>query len=60
MLTRHDAAVEGFHGSPTILIDGTDPFPVADGTTVASRLYFTDAGLEGAPSVRQLEEVLRR
>lgn len=51
--------LEGFHGSPTILIDGTDPFPVADGMTVACRLYATDAGLEGAPSVVQLEDVLR-
>lgn len=59
VLSSHDAAVEGFHGSPTILVDGTDPFPVADGTTVACRLYATETGLEGAPSVRQLEDVLR-
>ncbi|GAW49228.1 MULTISPECIES: hypothetical protein [unclassified Nocardioides] len=60
VLSSNDAAVAGFHGSPTILVDGTDPFPVADGTTVACRLYATERGLEGAPSVRQLEEVLRR
>jgi hypothetical protein len=60
VLSSHAATVEGFRGSPTILVDGTDPFPVADGTTVACRLYATERGLEGAPSVRQLEEVLRR
>lgn len=55
-----DVAAEGLHGSPTILVDGSEPFPVADGTTVSCRLYRTDVGLEGAPSVGQLEEVLRR
>lgn len=59
VVSSRDACVDGFHGSPTILVDGVDPFPVADGTTVACRLYRTEAGLEGAPSVRQLEEVLR-
>ncbi|GAB3257846.1 hypothetical protein [Nocardioides dilutus] len=60
VLSSNDAMIEGFHGSPTILVDGTDPFPVADGTTVACRLYTTERGLEGAPSVRQLERVLGR
>ena len=43
----------GFAGSPTILIDGADPFP--NGTTgFACRLY----GGEHAPSVAELVRVL--
>jgi Alkylmercury lyase/Bacterial regulatory proteins, gntR family len=57
----NDAAVAGLRGSPTILIDGHDPFPDSDATTrLACRLYRTDAGTEGAPSVPDLVEVLRR
>lgn len=48
----------GLHGSPTFLVDGRDPFPVGEGTSWACRLYPTDRGLEGCPSVTQLEEVL--
>lgn len=45
----------GMHGSPTILIDGCDPFDKA-GTrpSMSCRLYRTAAGLEGAPSVAEL------
>lgn len=50
----------GLHGSPTFLVDGRDPFPVGEGTSWACRLYRTDAGLEGSPSVDQLEDVLAR
>jgi len=45
----------GLGGSPTFLVDGVDPFPVGDGTSWACRLYRTEAGLQGAPSVAQLE-----
>ena len=58
--THHDAAATT-HGSPTILIDGVDPFP-ADrrGSSGHCRLYATARGFEGAPSVDQLVEALRR
>ncbi|GAC1363129.1 MAG: hypothetical protein NVSMB32_04380 [Actinomycetota bacterium] len=54
-----DAARLGFHGSPTVLIDGTDPFgdkspPVG----YACRLYDTEQGHEGAPSLAQLAAAL--
>ena len=51
-----------FAGSPTILIDGADPFAEqATGTGAFScRVYYGDAGLSGAPSVEQLRQVLRR
>src|SRR5207302_10296620 len=47
-----EAAATGFHGSPTILIDGKDPFDTSgDGGGLSCRLYPTPNGLEGAPSV---------
>lgn len=54
------AASAGMHGSPTVLVNGQDPF--ADDTTVASlscRLYPTPTGFDGAPSVDALADVLR-
>ncbi len=52
-----DAAAHalGMHGSPTILIDGHDPF-IEPGThpSMSCRLYRTPAGLEGAPSTTEL------
>lgn len=45
-------------GSPTILVDGRDPFPSSDGPSLACRLYGTTAALSGAPTVAQLVEVL--
>lgn len=59
VLARRDALAAGLHGSPTILIDGSDPFPFTGDGTAACRLYPTGCGLESAPSVEQLEEVLR-
>lgn len=49
-----------FRGSPTILIDGRDPF-TNDSALVglACRIYQTEAGAEGAPSVAQLSRALR-
>ncbi|WP_329384863.1 DF family (seleno)protein [Streptomyces sp. NBC_01716] len=48
-----------FPGSPTIRIDGQDPFP-APGETygLTCRLYATRDGLAGAPTVDQLVQVL--
>jgi len=51
----------GFTGSPTILIDGVDPFATADTIpSVACRLYVTDDGVQGAPSIEELVKVLQR
>ena len=55
-----EATSAGFRGSPTILIDGTDPFPTVGPTGLSCRLYATEAGREGAPSVEQLVEALSR
>ena len=58
--TAEQARRLGFHGSPTVLIDGGDPFPVAgDGPGgLACRVYATPDGLRGAPTRAQLRAVL--
>jgi len=59
--TVERAEALGFRGSPTILIDGTDPFAdpgVSAG--LACRLYRTAGGAQPAPTVEQLRAVLAR
>ncbi|MGP4025809.1 alkylmercury lyase family protein [Actinomadura sp. 3N407] len=67
-ITRHiidteaEAARLGMHGSPTLLINGVDPF-AAPGTAtgVSCRLYRDETGQAGgAPSVAALHDVLQR
>lgn len=60
ILTQADAQRFGMHGSPTILIDGHDPFRAADEPSLACRLYRTAGAVEGAPTVADLVEVLSR
>lgn len=57
--TDDDAVEYRFAGSPTLLIDGVDPFasgqmPVG----LACRTYVTDEGPAESPTVAQLEEAL--
>ena len=57
-----EAARWGMHGSPTLLVDGRDPFAVP-GTVpaVACRLYEGENGrVEGAPAVSALRRVLEQ
>lgn len=57
--TVEEAEELGFLGSPTIRIDGTDPF--ASGTEqvgLACRVYATPSGLSGSPTTDQLVQVL--
>jgi hypothetical protein len=57
--TPKQAAAVGFGGSPTILVDGVDPFAQPDDPTgVACRTYQTPEGARGAPTVDQLRAVL--
>ncbi len=59
--TAEQAERWGFAGSPTILVDGSDPFPAPpDRAGLACRLYPTDEGAQGAPTVEQLVTVLER
>lgn len=56
-----DAVRLDFTGSPTILLDGTDPFATPSaGPALACRLYATPDGLAGSPSLDQLVDVLTR
>src|SRR2546429_3541416 len=58
--TDDQAARHGMHGSPTLLIDGADPFAQpGQPTSLSCRLYRTENGTEGAPSLRALHQVLR-
>lgn len=45
----------GFHGSPSILLDGRDPFASPDaGVGLSCRVYQTPDGPAGAPTLDQL------
>ena len=71
-LGRADAALElvdvhgiadlprDWAGSPTVLVDGRDPFANGDlpASRDACRIYRTAAGLEGAPSLDELRSAL--
>jgi hypothetical protein len=57
--TPEEAQAAGFRGSPTVLIDGRDPFAdPAAGTGLSCCVYPTEEGLTGSPSVGQLLAVL--
>ena len=59
--SREEAERLRMRGSPTILIDGRDPFARGAGPTeMACRLYDSDVGLSGVPTLRQLVEALTR
>jgi hypothetical protein len=49
----------GFRGSPTILIDGIDPFTSgAEPIGMSCRVFRTEHGAQGAPTEDQLRDVL--
>lgn len=57
--TDEDATRVGFTGSPTIWVDGTDPFARLDAVpALACRVYATADGLAGSPTVDQLAAAL--
>jgi hypothetical protein len=57
---EREAARQGMHGSPTILVDGRDPFPgPGQSGTLSCRLYRdSDGRVDGAPSANQLRQVI--
>jgi hypothetical protein len=58
---QEDADRFSFPGSPSVLLDGRDPFPMnSDSFGVTCRRYLTPAGPSGTPTVGQLTEVIRR
>lgn len=57
--TPEEAERLGFLGSPTILMDGRDSWAAPDCPIgLSCRIYRTEHGAEGSPSVAQLVEVL--
>lgn len=54
--TLEEAEALGFSGSPTILVDGEDPFPHSAEVAIACRLY----GDDHAPSVTKIVAALRK
>ncbi len=55
-----EAAEElSFRGSPTVLVDGRDPFAEGDEPVgLSCRIYQTPDGPAGAPTIDQLREAL--
>ena len=57
--TTDDAERLSFRGSPTVLVDGMDPFADASAPVgLSCRVFQTPDGLRGAPTVKQLLSVL--
>ena len=57
--TAEEAERLGFRGSPTILVDGRDPWAEGGAARgMSCRIYRTERGPDGAPSVAQLAEAL--
>ena len=56
---EREAAARGMTGSPTLLIDGIDPFGAGWPPSMSCRLYLDESGsVAGAPSVARLREAL--
>jgi hypothetical protein len=55
-----EAARAGLHGSPTVLVNGSDPFAApGQPASMSCRLYDNGPGrLEGAPSVGRLRQAI--
>lgn len=48
-----------FRGSPTVLIEGVDPFAKEEAPVgLACRIYQTDHGPSGSPTLSQLQDVI--
>lgn len=59
--SQDEAETWGFRGSPTVLVDGRDVFAEPGAPVgLSCRVYATDEGLSGAPTVEQLVDVLGR
>jgi hypothetical protein len=59
--TTQDAERLGFVGSPTLLIDGVDPFAEPGRPAgLTCRIYQTPEGPAGSPTIEQLTPLLAR
>jgi hypothetical protein len=58
--TPEEAEQLGFRGSPTVLVNGRDPFlDHGSPVSLSCRIYRTPDGLTGSPTVEQLVEALQ-
>jgi hypothetical protein len=56
---EREAAARCMTGSPTLLLDGIDPFSAGRPSSMSCRVYLDESGaVVGAPSVAQLREAL--
>lgn len=53
-----DGSHPGFSGSPTVLVDGEDPFPAAHVDTPSCRLYETPEGPRNSPTDAMLRTAI--
>ena len=54
-----EAEIFGMRGSPTILIDGRDPFAADESpASISCRLYRSASGMSGCPSIDELVEAI--
>ncbi|MBA2951752.1 thioredoxin family protein [Streptomyces himalayensis] len=60
--SEEEAARYGMHGSPTLLVNGANPFAAPEATvSVSCRIYRdADGRAAGAPSVEQLAAALQQ
>ena len=59
IVSQEQAQERAFVGSPTILIDGVDPFGVpGQSPAIACRVYATPAGLSGVPPLGDVVSAL--
>lgn len=57
----NEAIEQGFRGSPTVLVDGVDPFADENAPVgMACRLYQTEQGLAGSPTLSGLRQAITR
>lgn len=58
--TLEEAERVGFRGSPTVLVNGVDPFATASDPVggLSCRVYQTPGGPAGSPTIEQLREAL--
>jgi hypothetical protein len=59
--TPEAAEAHSFRGSPTILINGVDPFTNNDAPVgLSCRVYQTPGGLAGSPTVEQITQAIQQ
>lgn len=57
--TPEEAESAGFRGSPTLIVDGIDPFADPDAPVgLSCRIYTTETGHAGSPTLKQLREAI--